>query len=533
MTFGKSKEPPEFVLTLRPNHDSRRGDDTEQVSMDLHVRFSENYPNSPPCLIKPENENSIPDEDLKELKRIIYDHCLNNLGEVMIMDIALKISSWLTKIDQRPRFKSCYEEMEARHEKLKVQEELKQRQEKANKEESRRKRESSIFISNNALSNRRRSSMRSSVGGGGGGLWSESSDFGGSTDNAPVEQVFYISKGEKIIVNKGARIGGICSNGGSVYYGIVQNTGKMVAISVWNFKTHPDNKKMCFIDPSEFYDEQTLIRQISSIEQEMSSILKIQKDHPRIGQYIGMSHYNNGKSIVVRVFEEFIPGSNLSYYLTENIPMDLNILRYFATGILEALDYMHEKNVVHRDLRDTSVFVTNGGCIKVCNWSWNKRIRDLISDIMEVGGPSITDAAKFPCAIGRGGKKKDIYRFGILALSLSNGFIVQDAVPSIPKSLGSEFVDFLRKCFMKKTKEIVGQRLSEVLKVQELNITKESGDENDEDETLRLYNPPLTRGVSRLNDEFELISHIGKGGFGEVIKVKNRLDGQTYAIKKN
>ncbi|XP_040575688.1 eIF-2-alpha kinase GCN2 [Lepeophtheirus salmonis] len=577
----KIQRAPEFVLTLRPNHDSRRGDDTEQVSMDLHVRFSENYPNSPPCLIKPENENSIPDEDLKELKRIIYDHCLNNLGEVMIMDIALKISSWLTKIDQRPRFKSCYEEMEARHEKLKVQEELKQRQEKANvekqreliqqeiaraaekikegkllkKEESRRKRESSIFISNNALSNRRRSSMRSSVGGGGGGLWSESSDFGGSTDNTPVEQVFYISKGEKIIVNKGARIGGICSNGGSVYYGIVQNTGKMVAISVWNFKTHPDNKKMCFIDPSEFYDEQTLIRQISSIEQEMSSILKIQKDHPRIGQYIGMSHYNNGKSIVIRVFEEFIPGSNLSYYLTENIPMDLNILRYFATGILEALDYMHEKNVVHRDLRDTSVFVTNGGCIKVCNWSWNKRIRDLISDIMEVGGPSITDAAKFPCAIGRGGKKVDIYRFGILALSLSNGFIVQDAVPSIPKSLGSEFVDFLRKCFMKDErnrwtaaqllehtflKERIMETLpfdeelfsGEVLKVQELNITKESGDENDEDETLRLYNPPLTRGVSRLNDEFELISHIGKGGFGEVIKVKNRLDGQTYAIKK-
>ena len=39
---------------------------------------------------------------------------------------------------------------------------------------------------------------------------------------------------------------------------------------------------------------------------------------------------------------------------------------------------------------------------------------------------------KFPLAIGRGGKKVDIYRFGVLLLSFAVGEIVHDPV-SIPK----------------------------------------------------------------------------------------------------
>ena len=37
---------------------------------------------------------------------------------------------------------------------------------------------------------------------------------------------------------------------------------------------------------------------------------------------------------------------------------------------------------------------------------------------------------------------------------------------------------------------------------------------------------------SRLNTEFEVIGVIGQGGFGEVLKVKNKLDSRFYAIKR-
>ena len=64
---------------------------------------------------------------------------------------------------------------------------------------------------------------------------------------------------------------------------------------------------------------------------------------------------------------------------------------------------MHEHNFVHRDLRDTSIYLSSSGMIKVGDFSIDKRVRDLMS-VEEFDD-------RFPMAIGRGGKKVDIYRY--------------------------------------------------------------------------------------------------------------------------
>jgi serine/threonine protein kinase len=52
----------------------------------------------------------------------------------------------------------------------------------------------------------------------------------------------------------------------------------------------------------------------------------------------------------------------------------------------------------------------------------------------------------------------------------------------------------------------------------------------DEEDVLDYGFPSFPR--SRFSSEFETVDYINKGGFGEVYKVKNKLDGQEYAIKK-
>lgn len=37
---------------------------------------------------------------------------------------------------------------------------------------------------------------------------------------------------------------------------------------------------------------------------------------------------------------------------------------------------------------------------------------------------------------------------------------------------------------------------------------------------------------SRLNTEFEVLGELGRGAFGEVLKVRNKLDSRFYAIKR-
>lgn len=51
------------------------------------------------------------------------------------------------------------------------------------------------------------------------------------------------------------------------------------------------------------------------------------------------------------------------------------------------------------------------------------------------------------------------------------------------------------------------------------------------DTDIRQYVPPLG-SHSRITNEFEILEWLGRGAFGDVLKVKNKLDGGIYAIKR-
>ena len=64
---------------------------------------------------------------------------------------------------------------------------------------------------------------------------------------------------------------------------------------------------------------------------------------------------------IVFEFQEFVSGINLAFHLMENLPVDADFIRHYSAGILCALAYLHSNNVVHKDLRDTSVFIGKSG----------------------------------------------------------------------------------------------------------------------------------------------------------------------------
>lgn len=60
---------------------------------------------------------------------------------------------------------------------------------------------------------------------------------------------------------------------------------------------------------------------------------------------------------------------------------------------------------------------------------------------------------------------------------------------------------------------------------------QEDHEPEEPDTDIRQYVPPLS-GHSRITNEFEILEWLGKGAFGDVLKVKNKLDGGIYAIKR-
>ncbi|XP_073950849.1 eukaryotic translation initiation factor 2 alpha kinase Gcn2 [Choristoneura fumiferana] len=96
----------------------------------------------------------------------------------------------------------------------------------------------------------------------------------------------------------------------------------------------------------------------------------------------------------------------------------------------------------------------------------------------------------------------------------------------------------------KKIKEEIQQR-EEILKgagrqrvhrssaSQEISADLQDAPELDDDAVKKIRHTSLqTNGHSRLNAEFEVLKWLGKGAFGDVLKVKNKLDGGFYAIKR-
>jgi hypothetical protein len=80
------------------------------------------------------------------------------------------------------------------------------------------------------------------------------------------------------------------------------------------------------------------------------------------------------------------------------------------------------------------------GVVKVGDYSMDKRLADIFQTSVNGKGDN-----NYPPSLGRGGKKADIYRFGIMMLSLIKGCIIHDIVPEIPPTLQPELRDFLSK----------------------------------------------------------------------------------------
>ncbi|KAG8238104.1 hypothetical protein J437_LFUL012211, partial [Ladona fulva] len=232
--------------------------------------------------------------------------------------------------------------------------------------------------------------------------------------------------------------------GSIVYPALDIITGEFIAVVEWTVKCQNTlkegsnnfpasvrkNEDISCIEPANYR------KQIASIEQEFTFLQKLH--HPNLVHYLNMKYTEERDCIIINILQEFINGTNLAIYLTENLSVDTDVLRHCAIGILNALDYLHQNNVVHKDLRDTSVFIDQSGIVRLGDYSLDKRLSVICQSSAKEKPENI-----FPPSIGRGGKKNDIHRFGILLLSLIKGCIVTDSEPEISNSVRADLRDFL------------------------------------------------------------------------------------------
>lgn len=76
------------------------------------------------------------------------------------------------------------------------------------------------------------------------------------------------------------------------------------------------------------------------------------------------------------IFLEYVPGGSVTALLRNYGAFEEPLVRNFVRQILEGLDYVHERGIVHRDIKGANVLVDNKGGIKISDFGISKKLED-------------------------------------------------------------------------------------------------------------------------------------------------------------
>ena len=196
---------------------------------------------------------------------------------------------------------------------------------------------------------------------------------------------------------------------------------------------------------------------ISQIRKEVNILKHL--DHPNIIHY-----YQTDIDFdinMIHILIEYVSGENLKLYIDQFCPLPEKVIARFVSEILTALDYLHKKGVIHRDLKSTNILLTEESILKLSDFGLSKLTDKKTTSNDIVGSPywmapEILNQEKHSFSA-------DIWSLGCTIIEMltgrppwSNKCKTTEQVikyvkcasnfPDIPKC-SNELFDFLNKCF--------------------------------------------------------------------------------------
>lgn len=521
-------KPTDIRILLTPLRDSSNGQPQAHVYTKLHVTCPSKYPKLAPKIVLEESKG-MSDQLLESLLNQLQTQSQELRGEVMIYELAQTVQAFLLKHNKPPKG-SFYDEMLQAKQKreqelldIQKQKETLERQTLIDEVERRKemfkteaKRRGEPRRSMSESNNRHPSSSESSE--------NSSPYYRGHTypnkclDHRNTETLYFHKMGRQI--QRGCCLGH-SQRGCITYTGVDMHSGQLLYITEWNIK-YPQIEQPCnangkchWSSESKCAGNHRVDELITSIEKQVATLAQLQ--HKNLIQYECVLCIKRKEGLLIYLVQDFLLGTSL-FSISSTLGWCMDGARMVARGVLDALVFLHNKGVSHSHLLDSTVFMDNAGNIRCTDFS-------LVPNLLELIGGA-----------GQSSSQGDLPALGALVESLMpmNSYEMRDFVDKCNSDRTLSASELLEHPFLRlyvdnahqhMTLQHTQHRSSLVPQTMPTPMIVQRA-------ALPFQIPTLALSQSRLRTEFEVLMYLGKGAFGDVLKVRNILDNREYAIKR-
>ncbi len=174
--------------------------------------------------------------------------------------------------------------------------------------------------------------------------------------------------------------------------------------------------------------------------------------HPFIIELRGINHID---PYHLYYMYELVPGESIKYLIKANTKLPLETVKFYSASIITALDYLHKKNIIERDLRPENIFLNSDGYIKLSEFTFSKKLKNdsdysySICGIPEYYSPEMINRTGYNKCI-------DFWQLGILIYEMITGYppFIENNPVKLYKLINKGKINF-PKGFNKSAKKII------------------------------------------------------------------------------
>lgn len=175
----------------------------------------------------------------------------------------------------------------------------------------------------------------------------------GSAESDPDKPIFKWVKGD--LIGKGTY--------GRVYLALNVTNGEMIAVKQVELPRTDSDR-----------DNARQKGVVSALRAEIQTLKDL--DHPHIVSYLGFE----GTDAWLSIFLEYVPGGSVGSCIRKYGRFEEPVVSFFLHQILEGLAYLHDKGILHRDLKADNILVDWDGICKISDFGTVRKTDDIYNN---------------------------------------------------------------------------------------------------------------------------------------------------------